>query len=87
MTNWPAPRKGPPAVPASEEELIAGSIAWHGVCPPRCGRGDPEWDEWRSRFDAWCKDRGTDPLALLRLRRDTKLSALTLARLEGEFDG
>jgi hypothetical protein len=84
VTNWPERRKRP-LIAASDEELIAGSHQWTDVMPWG-GKGDPEWERWSAGFRAWCADRGTDPVELLRLRCAAKVGASTLARLEEEFD-
>jgi hypothetical protein len=52
---------------------LAGDAEWHARMPRGVGRGDPAWQAWRDQFRAWCDDRGTDPVDLIRLRRAVKL--------------
>ena len=44
-----------------------GRHTWMDVMP-RGGRGDPAWEQWSVGFREWCAERGTDPLAVFRLR-------------------
>jgi hypothetical protein len=71
VTNWPT-RRSVPAIVATDEDLIAGSIAWHEIAP--YPPGTAEWDKWLGDFRAWCAARGTDPVELVRLRVAVKLA-------------
>jgi hypothetical protein len=60
--------------PADPLELLREAQPWWDVMPR--GGSPAELDEWRAGFRAWCDQRGTNPLELLKLKRDVKLGLL-----------
>jgi hypothetical protein len=66
MSVWPLRLVKPP-IQATEDELIAGSQRWHDAMPDYRASRD-EHEQWRRGYERWCADRGTDVLAVIRLR-------------------
>lgn len=70
MARW---REEPPR---NVEDLLAAAERWWGRSPPAGAENRAEYEVWLARFHAWCEENGTNPLELLRMRRDLRMKPL-----------